>query len=244
VTALAILDDLGAVLIIAVVYTAHLSGPMLAGAALAFAALLALNRAGVERLWPYLAIGAVLWAFVLRSGVHATVAGVAVALTIPLRSSPGRPEEADSPLHILEHAIQPWAAFFILPVFGFVNAGVSFADLAPSELVAPVTLGVALGLLVGKQIGVFAAAYGAIRLRLVAMPAHASVGQLYGVALLCGIGFTMSLFIGQLAFPGSPDLMEEVKVGVLAGSLASALAGWLVLRRLDRRRRPVTPASP
>lgn len=229
-TALAILDDLGAVLIIAVAYTADLSWPMLVAAGAGLAVLVGFNRAGVRRLWPYLLVGVAVWFCVLRSGVHATVAGVMVALTIPLRASPGRPEATGSPLHNLEHALQPWVAFLILPIFGLANAGVSFAGVEVASLSAPLPLGIALGLLVGKQVGVYGAAWAAIRLKLADVPAHASRVQCYGVALLCGIGFTMSLFIGTLAFPASPELVDHVKIGVLMGSLASALAGAVVLR--------------
>src|SRR5919112_1481541 len=154
-TALAIIDDLGAVLIIAAFYTADLSLPMLGGAAVTFAVLYGLNKAGVSRLLPYLLLGIVLWLFVLKSGVHATIAGVLLALTIPLRLSIGKPDDPTSPLHKLEHAIHPWSAYLVLPVFGFANAGVSLAGFEPKMLLDPVTLGVALGLFLGKQLGVF-----------------------------------------------------------------------------------------
>ena len=239
-TALAILDDLGAVAIIAAFYTADLSFPMLGLAALTLAVLSGLNRFGVVRLWPYLLLGIVLWFFVLRSGVHATIAGVALALTIPLRPTPGRPEALDSPLHELEHGLQPWVAFCIVPVFGFANAGVSFDGVDASILLGPVPLGIALGLFLGKQLGVFAFAWAAIRADLADLPANATWTQLYGVALLCGIGFTMSLFIALLAFPASPDLTDATKIGVLAGSLASAIAGALLLRLA----KPECPAKP
>jgi len=229
-TALAILDDLGAVVIIAVFYTSDLSIPMLAGAGVCLAALVALNWAGAKFLGPYLVLGAALWFFVLQSGIHATLAGVALALTIPMRPTPGRPEATDSPLHILEHAIHPWVAFVIVPIFGFANAGVSFEGLTPAVLLDPVPLGIALGLFVGKQIGVHAFAWTAIRLGFADVPANATRAQCYGVAILCGIGFTMSLFIGALAFPNNPLLVDETKLGVLAGSALSALVGYAVLR--------------
>ncbi|HEV2557792.1 MAG TPA: Na+/H+ antiporter NhaA [Microvirga sp.] len=228
-TALAILDDLGAVIIIALFYTAELSLLMLAAAGVTLLALALLNRRGVESLWPYLLGGAVLWLFVLQSGVHATLAGVMLALTIPLRATPARPESAHSPLHRLEHGLQPWVAYLIVPVFGFANAGVSFAGLSPAILLTPVPLGIALGLFVGKQVGVFAFAWAAIRLRLADLPAGATWAQLYGVATLCGVGFTMSLFIGALAFPDRPDIVDAVKIGVLSGSALSAIAGLVVL---------------
>lgn len=229
VTALAILDDLGAVLIIAIFYTAQLSLIWLAAAAAVLAALALLNRMRVMALWPYLFLGAVLWACVLQSGVHATLAGVALALTIPLTKSPARPDDEHSPLHRLEHALQPGVAFCIVPIFGFANAGVSLSGLGLEALLAPVTLGVAAGLFFGKQIGVFLASWLTIRLDLADCPEDASMLQVYGVSLLCGIGFTMSLFIGLLAFPDSALLQSEVKLGVLVGSGLSAAAGALVL---------------
>ncbi len=237
-TTLAILDDLGAVMIIAAFYTANLSLGMLAAAAAALAVLFSLNRAGVERIPPYLVLGAVLWWFVLKSGVHATIAGVALAMAIPLRKSPGRPEPLASPLHRLEHALQPWVAFCIVPIFGFANAGVSFAGLSLEALLAPVPLGVALGLFLGKQWGVFLFAWAAIRAQRADLPANASWIQLYGTSVLCGIGFTMSLFIGLLAFPSSSELMDATKIGVLVGSLASAVVGAMILRFSRSERRP------
>ncbi|MGF3025127.1 Na+/H+ antiporter NhaA [Methylobacterium aquaticum] len=237
-TALAILDDLGAVVIIAAFYTADVSLPMLGGAALTLAALYGLNKAGVARLWPYLLLGVVLWGFVLKSGVHATIAGVLLALTIPLRLSVGKPDDPTSPLHILEHAIHPWSAFLILPIFGFANAGVSLAGFTPAMLFDPVTLGVALGLFVGKQVGVFGFVLGVVRLGWAHRPAHATWLQVYGVALLCGVGFTMSLFIGLLAFASNPELEAETKIGVLVGSLLCMAVGALVLRLAPPARAP------
>jgi len=201
----------------------------LALAGLTLAVLAGLNRAGVERLWPYLALGAVLWFFVLKSGVHATLAGVALAMTVPIRPSPGRPDDTASPLHILEHALHPWVAFLIVPVFGFANAGVSLAGMSWAALLAPVPLGIAAGLFVGKQIGVFLTTWAAVKLDWADCPEDASWAQVYGVSLLCGIGFTMSLFIGLLAFPTSPELQDAVKIGVLSGSVLSAVVGTLVL---------------
>jgi NhaA family Na+:H+ antiporter len=231
-TALAILDDLGAVAIIALFYTSDLSLPMLGLAGLSIAALVVLNRLNVARLWAYLAIGALLWFFVLKSGVHATLAGVALAMTIPLHG--GRGEESDepehSPLHMLEHKLHPWVSYLIVPIFGFANAGVSFAGMSPASLLAPVPLGIALGLFIGKQVGVFGFAWLAVKTGLGTMPAKANAAQLYGVALLCGIGFTMSLFIGVLAFPGNPELGDATKIGVLLGSVVSAVIGAIVLK--------------
>lgn len=229
-TALAILDDLGAVIIIALFYTADLSGLMLGLAAATLVLLAGLNRLGVTRLLPYLLLGAALWYFVLKSGIHATLAGVALALTIPLKPSPGAPDDAASPLHRLEHGLHPWVAFLVIPIFGFANAGVSFAGVGASALLDPVPLGIMLGLFLGKQIGVFGFGWMAIRAGLADLPANASWLQFYGIALLCGIGFTMSLFIGLLAFPASEALQDQTKIGVLAGSLIAGIAGWALLR--------------
>ncbi|WP_434611264.1 Na+/H+ antiporter NhaA [Pseudomonas sp. Z6-20] len=226
-SALAILDDLGAVAIIAMFYTSGLDVTMLAASAGVIAVLLVMNKAGVTRLLPYLALGLVLWVLVLKSGVHATLAGVALAFCIPLNKD--APAE-DSPSLKLERRLSPWVAFLIMPIFGFANAGVSLAGVSLSNLLDPVPLGVAAGLLLGKQLGVFTFALVAIKAGLAQMPTHSSWRQVYGVALLCGIGFTMSLFIGNLAFPGAQLLIDEVKVGVLAGSTLAALAGILVLR--------------
>ncbi|MBX8493062.1 Na+/H+ antiporter NhaA [Pseudomonas cichorii] len=225
--ALAILDDLGAVTIIAFFYSSGLNLPMLLASFATLAVLIAMNRLKVRRLLPYLITGALLWFFVLQSGVHATLAGVALALCIPL----GKPEEeARSPLLFLEEKLHYWVAFAIVPVFGFANAGVSLAGISADNLLDPVPLGVALGLFVGKQIGVFLAAWLAIRAGLAVLPQGSNWVQLYGVALLCGIGFTMSLFIGNLAFPGAAYLVDEVKIGVLMGSGLAAIAGVLLLR--------------
>ncbi|MDO7927486.1 Na+/H+ antiporter NhaA [Pseudomonas sp. KFB-139] len=225
--ALAILDDLGAVTIIAFFYSSGLNLPMLLASFATLAVLIAMNRLKVRRLLPYLILGALLWFFVLQSGVHATLAGVALALCIPL----GKPEEeARSPLLFLEEKLHYWVAFAIVPVFGFANAGVSLSGISAENLLDPVPLGVALGLFVGKQIGVFLAAALAIRAGLAVLPQGSNWVQLYGVALLCGIGFTMSLFIGNLAFPGAVHLVDEVKIGVLMGSGFAAIAGVLLLR--------------
>ncbi len=240
---LAIVDDLVAVLVIAVFYTADLNLAALGGAGLVTLLLIALNRLKVARLAPYLVLGAALWWLVLLSGIHATVAGVVLALTIPLRRSKGAPDDMTSPLHRLEHGLSPWVAFLIVPVFGFANAGVAFGGMSAAVLLQPVTLGVALGLFVGKQIGVFGAAALAIKFRLANLPVAASWPQLYGVALLCGIGFTMSLFIGLLAFP-DPALQNEVKVGVLAGSLLSALCGAALLSIVKREPPKRAPPPP
>ncbi|WP_160119957.1 Na+/H+ antiporter NhaA [Rhodovarius lipocyclicus] len=224
-TALAVIDDLGAIVIIAAFYTASVSWFDLAGAGLVLAVLFGLNRAGVTRLWPYLLLGAVLWVLVLRSGIHATIAGVLLALCIPLRA-----EESASPLHRLEHALHAPVAFLVVPVFGFANAGVALGGIGWASLLHPVTAGVAVGLLAGKVIGVFGAVLAAVRLGLAPMPRHAGWGQVLGVALLCGIGFTMSLFVGGLAFPGDAARQDEVKLGILLGSGLAGLLGWAALR--------------
>ena len=226
--ALAIMDDLGAVVIIALFYSGGLSLPMLGGAAVCLAALFALNRYKIAALWPYLALGLPLWFFVHASGVHATIAGVLLATFIPLNASPDDHDE-HSPLHRLEHALAPWVGFVITPIFGFANAGVSFEGSSLAGLAHPVTLGVAAGLFIGKQVGVFLAARIAVALGWASRPHGASWMQLYGVALICGVGFTMSLFIGMLAFPADAGLIDETKIGVLMGSLASAVLGAAVL---------------
>jgi Na+:H+ antiporter, NhaA family len=233
-TALAILDDLGAIIIIAFFYTSDLSLPMLGAAALCLAALVAFNRFGVMALLPYLAVGAILWFFVLKSGIHATLAGVALALTIPLQPHPKKTRTEDAPLHRLEHALQPWVAYAIIPIFGFANAGVPLSGLSFDTLLSPLPLGIAMGLFIGKQVGVYAFAYAAVHLGFADMPAGATRAQCYGVALLCGIGFTMSLFIGALAFPDQPELSDATKIGVLMGSVLSALAGYVVLSLAPR----------
>jgi NhaA family Na+:H+ antiporter len=224
-TAVAIIDDLGAIVVIALFYTDQLSLPMLAGAVASGAALLALNRAGVTRVDAYLAIGLVMWLCVLKSGVHATLAGVLTALAIPLRDGRG-----GSPLQSLEHGLHPWVSFLILPTFAFANAGVSLAGVTLATLFQPVTLGIALGLLLGKPVGVFGTVALMSALGLAPRPAGAGWAQGLGVALLCGIGFTMSLFIGGLAFEGQgPQWETQVKLGVLAGSMVSAALGAAVL---------------
>ncbi|NCE83798.1 Na+/H+ antiporter NhaA [Pseudomonas sp. Q1] len=226
-SALAILDDLGAVTIIAMFYTSDLNIGMLLASAAAIATLVIMNRMGVTRLAPYIVIGAVLWILVLKSGVHATLAGVALAFCIPLNKGTA---EKHSPLLKMEHGLSPWVAFLILPVFGFANAGVSLAGVSANNLLDPIPMGIALGLLIGKQVGIFMLALLAIKTGLAKMPTDSSWVQIYGISLLCAIGFTMSLFIGGLAFPEAPHLINEVKVGVLAGSILAAIAGVLVLR--------------
>nr|WP_313796739.1 Na+/H+ antiporter NhaA [Falsirhodobacter algicola] len=235
--ALAIIDDLGAVLVIAIFYTADLSLPDLIAAVVVTVILLAMNRK-VRVLWPYLVLGVVLWIFVYRSGVHATLAGVVLALTIPITRTPGKPEAKGdvSLLHRLEHALQKPVAFVVVPIFGFANAGVSFAGVTLATLGAPLTMGVAAGLFLGKLIGVFGAVLLMVRTRIVDLPAQASWMQVLGVSLLCGIGFTMSLFIGLLAF-ADPAMQDQVKIGIIMGSLVSGVAGFAILR-FARREAP------
>lgn len=229
-TTVAIVDDMGAVAIIALAYTASLSSLALAASALVMAVMYVLGRSGVSKLWPYLLLGALLWYFVFLSGVHATIAGVLTAMMIPIRRTPGAPDAEDSPLHRLEHALAPWVAYVIVPLFGFANAGVNLAGMSPAILLAPLPLGIAAGLFAGKQLGIFGSVWIAAKTGFAAPPGRATWTQIYGVAMLCGIGFTMSLFIGGLAFPDSPALVDEVKIGVLAGSVLSAVIGFIVLR--------------
>lgn len=238
-TAIAIIDDLGAIVIIAAFYSDNLSVTSLWLASAAIAGLFALNRLRVSHVAAYVIVGAILWVCVLKSGVHATLAGVITAFAVPLRV---RDEEGHSLLRHLEHQLHPWVAFLILPMFAFANAGVSFAGLGLDSLLEPLTLGIALGLLIGKQIGVFVPLWLCVRLRLAPMPAGSNWAQLYGVALLCGVGFTMSLFIGGLAFETS-EFAAPVRVGVLGGSVFAAVAGYSVLR-LASGRRPGTTESP
>jgi Na+:H+ antiporter, NhaA family len=234
--ALAIIDDLGAVLIIALFYSSGISLPDLAAAAVVIGILFALNRRGVHRLRPYLLLGLVLWVLVYRSGIQATLAGVALALTIPLRMNHGATDDVDrSPLHRLEHRLGKVVPFLIVPIFGFANAGVSLSGVSLGTFLDPLTLGVAGGLVAGKLIGVFGSAAIAIRLGVADLPRHATWTQLFGTALLCGIGFTMSLFIGLLAFAQDLVLQEEVKIGILTGSLLAGLLGTLVLLATSRR---------
>ncbi|MEY2884123.1 MAG: hypothetical protein RL490_1847 [Pseudomonadota bacterium] len=230
-TAIAIIDDLGAILIIAIAYTDSLNLPALGAAAAGLSVLVICNRRGVQALWPYLLVGAGVWFAMLQSGIHATLAGVAVAFTIPLTRTRGTPEAEGSPLLRLEHALAPISAFVIVPIFGFANAGVDLRGLAPADAVAPVPLGIALGLLLGKQLGVFGAIAGLVRAGIADAPAGASWRQLWGLSVLCGIGFTMSLFIAALAFGEGTAQDMAAKLGILAGSILSALAGWLILSR-------------
>jgi NhaA family Na+:H+ antiporter len=222
--ALAIIDDLGAIVIIALFYSTDLSTEALVLAAVALVLLVVLNRAGCTRVSAYVLVGVFLWICVLKSGVHATLAGIAVGFAVPLRDGGGQ----EAPLHRLEHSLHPWVAFGILPAFALANAGVSLAGLSLASLVTPVSLGIALGLFVGKQAAVTATTWLSVRLGLGALPEGVSYAQIYGVSVLTGIGFTMSLFIGTLAFADGGQA-SAIRLGVLTGSLLSAVLGYAVL---------------
>ncbi len=226
-TTVAIVDDLGAAAIIAFVYTAKIDGLALFAAALVMAVMFVLNRLRVVSLWPYLLLAVLLWLAVLLSGVHATIAGVLAACLIPIHGQRGQGAGESSPLKRLVHGLHPWVTYLIVPIFGFANAGVAFDGVGRDILMGPLPLGIAAGLFLGKQIGVFAALWFCIRLGISPKPKGASWAQIYAACLLCGIGFTMSLFIGGIAF-ADPVLMNEVRIGVLGGSLLSATAGYLL----------------
>jgi NhaA family Na+:H+ antiporter len=220
---IAIVDDVGAVAIIAMVYTDSLNGVAISVALAILAAMAMMNTFGVRRLWPYLIAFPFLWYAMLASGIHATIAGVLAALTIPLALG-----EQRSPLKRLEHNLHPWVMFGVMPLFGFVSAGVHIGNIG--ELFEPVALAIIAGLFIGKQVGVFGAIWLADRTGVAPRPPYARWLELYGAALLCGVGFTMSLFIGALAFPNSPEAVDAAKLGTLAGSFLSAVVGWAVLR--------------
>ena len=221
---LAILDDLGAIVIIALFYTAELKVDYLFLSLLPLGAMLWLNLKGSHRMAPILLLGVVLWVLVLKSGVHATLAGVITAFLIPLKDKWGK-----SPLHALEHGLSPYVLFFIVPVFAFANAGVSLAGIELGDMLAPLPLGIALGLVLGKQIGVFGATWATVKLGFAQLPHGVTWAHIYGLSCLAGIGFTMSLFIGSLSF-ADPELMNAVRLGVLSGSLISGVVGFAVLR--------------
>ncbi len=235
--AVAIIDDLAAIIIIALFYTEGVSLFALGISGVGLAILMTFNRLGVLKMAPYVIIGLIMWAAVLKSGVHATLAGVLIAFTIPLRVPEGR----TSPLKSAEHGLHPWVALLVLPLFAFANAGVSLEGLSPSALLAPLPLGIALGLFVGKQVGVFTFAWLGVKTGLCRLPDGVSWRQVYGIACLTGVGFTMSLFIGTLAFDTAAQL-NEVRMGVLLGSLMSAIAGVAVLKMSLRQ--PVPQAQP
>ncbi len=221
----AIVDDIGAVLVIALVYTAGIKLTWLLGALVVVAIMFGLNRMRISSVVPFILLALVLWFFVLNSGVHATIAGVVAALTIPMR---GRND--DTMLEHLEHGLAPWSAYLIVPVFGFANAGVDISGLGLEGVLAPLPIAIAAGLFLGKQVGIFAAIYAADRVGFAKRPYQATWPEVWGVSILCGIGFTMSLFIGELAFPGYRELIDEAKIGILGGSLISAVVGYAILR--------------
>ncbi len=221
----AIVDDIGAVLVIAVFYTPTIKLAWLVASIVVVGLMMGLNRMKVGVFWPYILFALVLWYCVLNSGVHATIAGVVAALTIPLRRPDG-----NSMLERLEHGLAPWSAYLVVPVFGFANAGVSFADMGIEALLDPLPYAIAAGLVVGKQVGIFSTVYIVDKIGFAARPAGATWPEIWGISILCGIGFTMSLFIGGLAFPNSPLLIEEAKIGILTGSAISAILGFVVLR--------------
>jgi Na+:H+ antiporter, NhaA family len=232
--ALAIIDDLMAIVVIAIFYTDDLSAPALLLGGIGIAGLVALNLLNVRKPSLYAVVGVFTWVCVLKSGVHATLAGVAVGFAIPLSRREG---ERESLLEQIEHALKPWVSYAIVPIFAFANAGVPLVGMSLSTLTTPIPLGIISGLFVGKQLGVFGAAVIAIKLRLTKLPEGASIAQLYGIAILTGVGFTMSLFIGTLAFEDE-NLMAQVRIGVLIGSIVSGLGAWLVLIIAARARRP------
>jgi NhaA family Na+:H+ antiporter len=230
--AVAIIDDLGAIIVIALFYTAELSWAALALAGIAIALLAAFNLSGVARRAPYILAGVFLWVCVLKSGIHATLAGVVVGIAVPLRTA-----RAASPLMRLEHDLRPWVAFGVLPIFAFANAGVRLAGITVAELLDPVELGIAFGLFLGKQLGIAGTIWAATRSGLATLPEGATWQQVYGLSLLTGIGFTMSLFIGTLAFP-EEGYDADIRIPVLIASLLSAISGYLVLRTASRAGQP------
>ena len=224
-TALAIIDDLGAIIIIAVFYTGDLNIKYLSLMILAFIALLSINKFNIKKFTPYLIVGLFLWGFTYQSGIHATISGVLLAITIPHRKK----ERDFSILVKIEHAISPYVAFGIMPIFAFANAGVSLEGITMSSLLNQVPLGILLGLFIGKQLGVFVFSYVSIKLKFAQMPNNSNWLNFYGVGILTGIGFTMSLFVGNLAFVENTQYIDGVKIGVLTGSLLSTLFGYLLL---------------
>ena len=221
----AIVDDIGAVLVIAFFYTPVIKMAWLLASVIVVGAMLALNRMQVGKFSPYILLSLVLWYCVLNTGVHATIAGVVAALTIPMHSKSGK-----RMLEHLEHGLAPWSAYLVVPVFGFANAGVAFGGLGKDEILAPLPIAIAAGLVAGKQIGIFSTIWLADKLGIAERPANANWVEIWGVSVLTGIGFTMSLFIGGLAFPGNELFIEEAKIGILAGSAISAILGYVVLR--------------
>ncbi|MEK6224445.1 MAG: Na+/H+ antiporter NhaA [Thermodesulfobacteriales bacterium] len=224
---LAIIDDLGAIVIIAIFYSGDLSVTSLIFAGIAIATLFAMNLLGVKRTAAYVVVGIILWICVLKSGVHATLAGVVLAFAIPLRTN----EDEPCPLREMEHSLHPWIAFGIMPLFAFANAGVSLKGMSFGSLFEPIPIGIALGLVIGKQVGVFGFSLAAVKLGLVKLPSDINWRLIYGTAILCGIGFTMSLFISTLAFDSSiGDDAISARIGILSGSFIAAIAGYLVIK--------------
>ncbi|WP_226700244.1 Na+/H+ antiporter NhaA [Qipengyuania gaetbuli] len=221
----AIVDDIGAVLVIALFYTANLKFSWLVGAVIVTGIMMAMNRARVSAYTPFILMALLLWFLVLNSGVHATIAGVVAALTIPMVG-----KDDDTMLEHLEHNLAPWSAYLIVPVFGFANAGVELGALGLAGILAPLPLAIAAGLFVGKQVGIFSAIWIADKVGFAPRPEGANWAEIWGVSILCGIGFTMSLFISSLAFAGNSLLIEEAKIGILMGSLISAVVGYTILR--------------
>ena len=241
----AIVDDIGAVLVIAFFYTDTIYVMWLAASVAVFGAMVALNKFDVDSFWPYIVLGIVLWYCVLNTGVHATIAGVVAALTIPMHRRDG-----NSMLERLEHTLAPWSAYLIVPVFGFANAGVSMAGLGMDALFDPLPYAIAAGLVVGKQLGIFSTIWISERIGFAPRPANASWPEVWGISVLCGIGFTMSLFIALLAFEGNRLLIDEAKIGILVGSAISAVLGYVILRMttthpeedcIDQGQQPIDP---
>ncbi|MBD2842638.1 Na+/H+ antiporter NhaA [Erythrobacter sp. KMU-140] len=221
----AIVDDIGAVLVIAIFYTPTIKMVWLLVSAVVFGLMLAMNRLKVGTLWPYILMSAVLWYCVLNTGVHATIAGVLAALTIPLQRPDG-----NSMLEKLEHGLAPWSAYLVVPVFGFANAGVALGGMGIEAFTDPLPIAIAAGLVIGKQLGIFSIVFVSDKIGFAPRPANATWMEIWGISILCGIGFTMSLFIGGLAFPQQPLFVEEAKIGILTGSAISAILGFIVLR--------------
>ncbi len=225
-TALAIIDDLIAIVIIALVYNNHIDYLSLITALSIFVILIILNKNKIYNIIPYLILGFVMWYFIMNSGIHATIAGVLLGLTIPLKGK----NKKQSPLKSLEHKIHPWASFFILPIFAFCNAGISLGGVSIESIFSnPISLGIIFGLFIGKQLGVFFAVYILIKTKIIKMPIGSTWPQIYGISVLTGIGFTMSIFIGNLAFTTGNGIENNVRVGIIVGSLLSAVIGYIVL---------------
>lgn len=221
----AIVDDIGAVLVIAIFYTPTIKMFWLLASLIVFGVLMLLNRGRISSFLPFAIIGILLWFCVLNTGVHATIAGVIAALAIPMKRRDGSPM-----LEKLEHGMAPWSAYLVIPIFGFANAGVSLEGFGLPSLIEPLPLAVAAGLVLGKQLGIFSAVWIAVKAGFAQAPENASWTEIYGVSVLCGIGFTMSLFIGLLAFPGNQAMIDEAKIGILTGSAISAIMGYIILR--------------